>query len=271
MRNSTIIYVILCLLAIPLVSCENDEDPVDKDPDMVLIATAMTEKQAFEISLYANDTLFEGYNSLFISVKSTSSKSLVTDATLALKPIMDMTDTEHSAPYENPEGLANDEDLFEAAVVFIMPSSGMMGWTLDVNVKTEEKDETAVLEIPKVRSLDEARKFNLISPLDDTKYFVSLVEPMDLEVGINNCEFTVHYKENMMSFPPAEDLTIEIEPEMPSMDHGSPNNVHPVHTADGHYVGKVNFTMTGWWRIHMVIKKGGEVLTDEAYMDITLE
>jgi hypothetical protein len=75
----------------------------------------------------------------------------------------------------------------------------------------------------------------------------------------------------MMSFPPAEDLTIEIEPEMPSMDHGSPNNVHPVHFADGHYVGKVNFTMTGWWRIHMVIKKDGELLTDEAYMDITLE
>ncbi|MCP4311210.1 MAG: hypothetical protein GY790_08115 [Bacteroidetes bacterium] len=244
---------------------------MNNDRDLVFIASAMTENQAFEISLYANDTLFEGYNPLYISVKNNSSKSLVTDATLALKPIMDMIDMKHAAPCENPIGLANDEDLFEAAVVFIMPSSGMMGWTLDINVKTAEKDETAVLEIPRVKSLDEARKFNVISPLDETKYFVSLVEPLEPEVGINSCEFTVHYKANMMSFPAAEDLTIEIEPEMPSMDHGSPNNENPVHTADGHYVGKVNFTMTGWWRIHMVIKKDGEVLTEEAYMDITLE
>ncbi len=147
----------------------------------------------------------------------------------------------------------------------------MMAWTLDVDIKTSDKDETAVLEIPVVRNLEEKRKIDVISPLDDTKYFVSLVEPMKPVVGINECEFTIHYKESMMSFPPAEDLTVEIEPEMPSMDHGSPNNVHPVHTADGHYAGKINFTMTGWWRVHLTIKKGDDVITDDAYMDITLD
>ncbi|MCK4750942.1 MAG: FixH family protein, partial [Bacteroidales bacterium] len=79
------------------------------------------------------------------------------------------------------------------------------------------------------------------------------------------------YKESMMSFPPAEDLIVEIEPEMPSMDHGSPNNEHPVHLADGHYRGKINFTMTGWWRVHITLKKGDEVVTDEAFLDITLD
>jgi len=259
------------MVALSILSCEKNEDPGNQDPDLVLIATAITDEQAFELALYANDTLFEGYNRLYISVKDASSKSQVTDASIVLKPIMDMGDMVHAAPVENPATLANDQGLFEAALVFIMPSSGMMGWTLDVEVQTEGESEAAMLVLPMVRSLDEARKFNVISPLDDTKYFVSLVEPVNAEVGINDCEFAVHYKENMMSFPPAEDLTIEIEPEMPSMDHGSPNNVHPVHTLNGHYEGKVNFTMTGWWRIHMVIKKGGKVLTDEAYMDITLE
>ena len=254
-----------------MVSCEKNEDPEDNDPEMVLIATAITDEQAFEVVLYAKDTLFEGYNQIYISVKNSATMNQVKDATIGLKPLMDMIDMVHAAPFENPVNVANEDGLFEAAVVFIMPSTDMMGWTLDVNVKTEEKDETAVLEIPLVRILDEPRKFNVISPLDETKYFVSLVEPMNAEVGINDCEFTVHYKESMMSFPPAEDLTIEIEPEMPSMDHGSPNNEHPVHTTNGHYVGKVNFTMTGWWRIHMVIKKDGNVLTDEAFMDITLE
>jgi len=252
-------------------SCEKNEDPNDKHTELVQIATALTDEQAFEVTLYANDTLFEGYNKLFISIVDVSAEDQVTDANISLKPIMDMIDMVHAAPVENPPVLANDDDLFEGAVVFIMPSSGMMGWTLDIEIKTGEKNETAFLEIPEVRSLYEARKINVISPLDETKYFVSLVEPINAEVGINDCEFTIHYKENMMSFPPAEDLTVEIEPEMPSMDHGSPNNVHPVHSGNGHYEGKVNFTMTGWWRIHMVIKKDGQILTDDAYMDITLE
>jgi hypothetical protein len=271
MKNRSIIYIIICFLPGFIISCEKDEDPENDNPGLVLIATATTEKQAFQVTLYANDTLFEGYNRLFISVKSTSTTNEITDATITLKPLMDMVDMVHAAPVENPQNVANDEGLFEGAVVFIMPSTDMMGWTLDVSVKTVDKDETAVLEIPLVRILDEARKINVISPLDETKYFVSLVNPMDADVGINDCELTVHYKEDMMSFPPAEDLTIEIEPEMPSMDHGSPNNVQPVHVGNGHYAGKVNFTMTGWWRIHLVIKKDGSVITEDAYMDITLE
>ncbi|MCK4749963.1 MAG: FixH family protein, partial [Bacteroidales bacterium] len=57
--------------------------------------------------------------------------------------------------------------------------------------------------------------------------------------------------------------------EMPSMDHGSPNNENPVHTENGHYVGKLNFTMTGWWRVHITLKKGDDVICDDKYMDIT--
>jgi hypothetical protein len=151
-----------------------------------------------------------------------------------------------------------------------MPSSNDMGWTLEVGVKTADKEESAIIDIPLVRSLEEARKINVISAIDETKYFVSLVEPAEPEVGINACEFTIHYKKSMMSFPAAEGLTMEIEPEMPSMDHGSPNNENPVHTEDGHYVGKLNFTMTGWWRVHITLKKGDEIVTDDAYMDITL-
>lgn len=73
----------------------------------------------------------------------------------------------------------------------------------------------------------------------------------------------------MMSFPAITDYEVEINPEMPSMGHGSPNNVNPVHTAKGHYTGKVNFTMTGLWRVHIKLKKNGSVISESAYFDIT--
>jgi hypothetical protein len=43
---------------------------------------------------------------------------------------------------------------------------------------------------------------------------------------------------------------------MPSMGHGSSGNVSPVHTADGIYTGKVNFSMTGDWQITLKLKRG---------------
>ena len=88
---------------------------------------------------------------------------------------------------------------------------------------------------------------------DSLSYFITLVEPMHPEVGLNDIEITIHVKETMMAFPPVEDLIIEMVPTMPSMGHGSPNNENPVHTAYGHYLGKVNFTMTGDWRIDLTI------------------
>jgi hypothetical protein len=46
---------------------------------------------------------------------------------------------------------------------------------------------------------------------------------------------------------------------MPTMNHGSPNNVNPVHKGNGHYKGKVNFTMTGLWRLHFTLKAGDAI------------
>ena len=65
----------------------------------------------------------------------------------------------------------------------------------------------------------------------------------------------------MMTFPAEDNFSITMTPEMPSMGHGSPNNVNPVLTKNGHYKGKVNFTMTGDWRINLVLNKEGKSTT----------
>ena len=59
---------------------------------------------------------------------------------------------------------------------------------------------------------------------------------------------------------------------MPAMNHGSPNNVNPTHIGEGHYKGVTNFTMTGWWRVNMLIKDGeGNEINSESYFDITFQ
>ena len=72
----------------------------------------------------------------------------------------------------------------------------------------------------------------------------------------------------MMTFPAINDFKIAFSPEMPSMGHGSPNNVNPVNIGNGHYKGKVNYTMTGDWRLHFKISKNDVVIVDDATIDI---
>jgi len=260
---------LLIIFLIGCISCEKNNNG-DDTPALVKITETMTLDHSYTVELFAMDTLFVGYNKLYLSISEESSGNRVDEAEIELKPMMHMVTKEHSAPFENPGMVVNEDGYFEGAVVFIMPSNPDEGWSLDLELEISGTETTASLDIPVVKNLDEACKVKVTSEIDGTIYFLSRVEPMDPKVGINDCIFCVHYKESMMSFPAAEDLIITIDPEMPSMEHGSPNNVNPAHTSNGHYEGKINFTMTGWWRVHIKLMKNNLVVDEDAFLDITL-
>ncbi|MFB6317950.1 FixH family protein [Saccharicrinis sp. FJH54] len=272
MKNKLLRYVGALLLPSVMVlsSCEdNNTDPVNQT-EMITIAEGISHSGDYSVKIMAVDSLFEGYNKLHISLFETGTQTVVNDAVMQFHPLMDMMTKVHAAPVENPVQ-SEQNGSYDGAIVFIMPSTDDMGWSLKLTIDDGGFRDTINLQLPKVRALDEVRKIMVVSGIDSTVYFVSLLSPMDPVVGMNDIEFAVHYKQNMMSFPAADDLTLEIEPEMPSMDHGSPNNENPVFTGNGHYKGKVNFTMTGWWRVNLVIKKGSGMVKDNAYFDITFQ
>lgn len=74
-----------------------------------------------------------------------------------------------------------------------------------------------------------------------------------------------------MDFPLVQNYRIEVDPRMPGMgNHTSPNNVDLGYDATtGIYKGKLNFTMTGYWKINLKLEnQNGELLKGE---DITTE
>ncbi len=260
----------LVVSVVALFSCSDDNNSDgNKTQELVSIGETVSKSGAYTVEILASDTLSEGYNKIYIDIKEESSGSKINEAALKLHPLMHMMNKVHAAPVENPDLLVNEKGYFEGAIVFIMPGNPDEGWSLMVAMDIAGNIDTAKFDIPLVKNLEEPKKINIVSAIDSAVYFLSLVEPAEPTVGVNDLEFTVHYKQNMMNFPPVEDLIIEIEPEMPSMDHGSPNNVNPVHVSDGHYKGKINFTMTGWWRVNITVTKDGQTITDVAYLDIT--
>ncbi|GAB4230151.1 MAG: hypothetical protein Tsb0034_01930 [Ekhidna sp.] len=236
---------------------ENDPEPA--------FETDLTEITSFSqdgitITLYAQETFFVGFNA--IAAKIERDGSLISgEATV--QPMMQMMEMAHAAPREYVSGMTFEDGLFEFNVVFVMPSGDMGSWTLNFDV-----DGTALSVPVEVVSPDYARMVSFTSAMDErTRYFVALVSPDEPEVGKNELEIAVYKRASMMDWPAVTDLSFELEPWMVSMDHGSPNNVAPVHHADGHYMGEVNFTMTGDWQIRLTAMQGSEVC-GEPYFDI---
>ena len=146
-----------------------------------------------------------------------------------------------------------------------MPSSAGK-WTLNMafhNHKTDKEGE-GELEVNVINPTTSVMKS--FTANDSTKLFVSLIQPDLPKIGLNNFEISIHKKDSLMGFTAVDDYNVEIVPIMPSMGHGSPNNVNPVFTELGHYTGLVNFTMTGLWNVKIIIKKNGVIISDNGYI-----
>lgn len=91
---------------------------------------------------------------------------------------------------------------------------------------------------------------------------LTLLIPQQVPVGKH--EFLIAARLNDAStLAPVTSVSLHIEPEMPSMGHGSAGNVQPQHETGaepGTFRGIVNFTMTGYWLVHIEVRSANEVL-----------
>ena len=266
------LITVLALAAISF-SCEKEAEPIPFEPfkDMAQIVSTTTGFDAYKMDMYMNEDPFVGFNYVYVDVYDSISGEKATDWDVTFAPLMTMmmngTIKKHTCPVEQP---AYDTELtaYAGASVFIMPTTDMGEWKFEVKYKNAEGEGSITFGINVVEKADPALVSFLSESNVDMKYFVALIEPNTPDVGINDFELGIYTKESMMSFPNADGLTVAITPEMPSMDHGSPDNVDPVSMGNGHYKGSVNFTMTGLWHVNMVIKDGADMVASDKYFAI---
>ena len=248
------------LLAMTFVffSCKKEDvRSIEKPIEKIKLGEAVTSKNE-KLILWADAVLTTGFHNIYLSVSDASNKS-VSSASVSFQPLMDMGSMKHSSPVEQPI-YNTTSGLYEGAVVFTMPS-GMHSWTINVIVNGELK--TMDVTIPDAKT----KLVGSYVGTDGNKYVLALVPSKKWEVGLNDLEVLIS-QNLMMSFPPVDDFKIVFNPEMPSMGHGSPNNVNPVNSANGHYKGKVNYTMTGDWKLHFKLFKNDVVIVEDATIDI---
>jgi hypothetical protein len=268
-----LLVVGVALMSAIFTGCKKDKDPepnTSNTDGLTLIASGYTDAGSILVKVWAKDSLYSQYTPLFIEVKDSATNTVIEDGHIEIMPMMDMTTMVHSAPFENPSSTDAVNGLFPCAVVFQM--AGEMGWTLNVHVHEHVNGGEGEVTFPLVVMTPTPTRTRVVTPANGgNKLVISYVQPTSPKVGINDFEITLHSKESMDSWPGIENYTVEIEPEMPSMGHGSPNNVNPTHTGNGHYKGQVNFTMTGLWNVNLRIMDGTTVVDSTAYFEVTLQ
>ncbi|MEO9474856.1 MAG: FixH family protein [Cyclobacteriaceae bacterium] len=246
---NTLKILSLVLLAL-LFSCDSEEPEPEFESDLVEI-TSVTEN-GLTVTILATQSLYVGYNSITAKVEDDNGNLVGGD--ISVLPLMDMTTMVHSCPLE-VSGSALSEGEYQFNTVFVMPSGEMGSWSLDFTINDAEVSVPVEVSSPEL-----SRLVSFTSAMDEsTKYFVAYIDPKDPQVGQNDLEIAVYKKQTMMEWPAVDNLEFELEPWMVSMDHGSPNNLAPVHTDDGHYKGTVNFTMTGDWQLRLTMMEDGQV------------
>lgn len=277
MKFKTILAITFATILLATNACKKDESittinptPTDQIPsNYKLIGETYILGAAAKAKVYSEKDLFVGYNKIFVAMYDSITNLRLTNGHFDVLPLMDMGMSIHSAPLELEEDTMPTDKFWKASIVFVMPSTAGK-WSLNLsfhNHKTDKEGE-GELEVNVINPTTSVMKS--FTANDSTKLFVSLIQPDLPKIGLNNFEISIHKKDSFMGFTAVDDYNVEIVPIMPSMGHGSPNNVNPVFTELGHYTGLVNFTMTGLWNVKIIIKKNGVIISDNQSFDITL-
>lgn len=244
--NYSFILIAFSLFA----SCSKSDDvKTPNELDGLQLATTLT-NSTHKIELYtASGKLQTGYNAIYFQVKNLDG-SLVNNATISWKPVMNMMSMSHSCPFSGITKKQNAQSTYNGYIVFQMAGSDAEYWELSLDYTINGTAYTVKSRI----QVTAAPKRNVESFLgsDNNRYVLALVEPVSPRVAINDMKVVLYKMESMMSFTIADNYRIKIDPRMPGMgNHSSPNNEDLTQNADKMYQGKLSLTMTGYWKINL--------------------
>jgi hypothetical protein len=237
-----------------------------KPPARQSLGTATAATLSGELSSTA--ALATGLDTVWLTL--TDDGAPVTDATLTLMPRMTMMDKQHACPVVG-DVVAEDatQGLYRGQLVPQMASGDGDVWSLDVKIERPSKEPRTLTYPLTVTDSGLAKTFTVTGGAGassmSVKYVMSVSFPSAPKVGQNAVVVTLHTMKDLLTFEPFDGATLEMVPQMPSMGHGSSNNVAPTLASPGRYQGTVSFSMLGEWRLDFTVKSGDTTLSTQSF------
>lgn len=266
-------YIFPILIAMTIISCSSDDDndtvdPINEVEGLMMVQEISNDTHTIELYTKTGE-LGQGYNEITIRIKDLSTQEFVENANFMWMPMMHMEMMSHSCPKSSLIKVEGQETTYMGYIVFQMPENADEGWDLTFEYSINEEDFTAVGDISVPAS--DKQVVTTFMGVDDVRYILAYVAPTTPEVMVNDMVIGLYKMEDMMNFPVVEDYTVMLDPRMPSMgNHSSPNNEDLVYnSASGMYDGKLSLTMTGYWKLNLMLHNQdgdllkGEMVTEE--------
>lgn len=256
-----------------IASCSEKEDPkpdnVNEVEQLQLLNTLTGD--GYKVELFNETGAFKvGYNPIFLRITDKNG-DYVQEANIDWMPMMTMNMHgmihEHGCPFSPIQKVADKKTLFEGYIVFIMASDGPDNfWDLEVNF-TANGESVSVNQTINVVSTDSDfnKEFASVTGTDNVSYFAALIEPSKPQIGTNDITVGLFKMGEHHDFPVVNNYKIKVDPRMPSMgNHSAPGNEDMVQGSDGFYHGKVGFSMSGYWKINLILEdNNGNVVKGE--------
>ncbi|MBX2932566.1 MAG: FixH family protein [Chitinophagaceae bacterium] len=266
----------LCITA-SIISCKKSNDTIPNNINEVenLLLLKTFSDNGFKVELFnKSGQLKVGYNQIYIRLTDQNG-NYVQEASLNWMPMMTMNMGgmihEHSCPFSEIKKTQAKQTLFEGYITFIMASNGADNfWNLKINF-TVNGQTFEVTDTVNVISTDSEfnKAYTSIMGNDGTNYMLALIEPTEPKIGTNDIVVGLFKMGDNNDFPIVNNYKIKIDPRMPGMgNHTAPGNVDMTQGDDGLYHGKVGFSMSGYWKINMILENNvgtavkGETITE---------
>lgn len=267
------ISMLVALIAIFMVSCSKDDDitpnNINEIENLQLIKSFS--KDGYTLELFNKTGKFQvGYNKLTLRLKDAGGK-YVQNTTIDWMPMMTMNmggmTHQHSSPYSEISKVSGKQTLYQGYIVFIMASDEPDNyWDLHINLSVDGQNISIE---DKVNVISTESQYNKVYTsgmgTDDENYMLALVEPENPIIGTNDIVVALFKKGDNHDFPIVNNYKIKVDPRMPGMgNHSAPGNVDMTQGNDGFYHGKVGFSMSGYWKINLILEDGsGTVIKGE--------
>lgn len=188
--------------------------------------------------------------------------------------MMGGTTHSHGCPYAGPTPAAADGSTYQGYAVFIMASGDMAHWILNVTFSDggQEREVEVPLNVISTES-DYHKVYTSVMGTDGIVYMLAMVQPTNPIAGVNDMTVCLFRQEGETSFPRVDGYTLRVDPRMPGMgNHGAPGNEDLVQGEDGFYHGKAGFSMSGFWKINLILENAdGTTVAGNEVTDTALE
>lgn len=257
MKNIKLILAFI-VLAFVLTSCSSDnDDPIlEIDPFAEYYLVGDIESNGHLLEMYAErKNLTTGYNEILLGIKDVTTGDYFSDPIISWMPMMHMMERDHSCPRSEIDLMNESNSISKGFLVFQMPGTAEEYWDITFTYQIGGKEYMATMPITVTAPADNRQKVTSFVGSDGSRYVLAMVSPTIPEVKVNDFKAVLFKMENMDKFPIVEDFKVALDPRMPGMgNHGSPNNKDLVYDpATKSYTGKLSLTMTGYWKINMVL------------------